>query len=265
MVDVEVLVVGAGEVGLPLAEVLSGSFQVVTKDVEPLALEGVEVMHVCYPFDADTFVETTVGYAEMYKPRLLIVNSTVVPGTTQRIADATGLAVAYSPVRGKHTRMAEELTKYSKFVASRESATVEKAAEHFRKAGIPVQTVNSTEGLELAKLVETSYFGVLLGWAQEVERMSRAVGADYFEVQRFVEEVDFLPRVVFDPGFIGGHCVIPNSHLLDEVAPSLFMAAMRSSNELKAEEWRAAGRSLAERVFPRALEGAWSSPNTPTS
>ena len=44
--------------------------------------------------------------------------------------------------------------------------------------------------------------------------MREAVGADYDEAASFFEEVDFLPRVKYFPGFIGGHCVIPNINLL---------------------------------------------------
>ena len=57
--------------------------------------------------------------------------------------------------------------------------------------------------------------------------------------------------MAFQPGFIGGHCVIPNSHLLDEVRPSLFMDAMRRSNEIKERDWLAQGRPLQERVSPK--------------
>lgn len=247
----EVLVIGTGEVGRPLAEVLSDAFQVVTKDIEPLTLDGVDVMHVCYPFDLASFVETTVSYAETFAPRLIIVNSTVVPGTTRRIGEESRVPIAYSPVRGKHTRMAQELTRYSKFVASPQTDALQQAEEHFRTAGMTVKTMESPEALELAKLLETSYFGVLLGWAQEMERLADKMGADYFEVQRFMEEIDFLPRVAFQPGFIGGHCVIPNSHLLDQVRPSLFMDAMRRSNEIKEAELLAQSESLQERLSPK--------------
>ena len=247
----EVLVIGTGEVGRPLAEVLSGAFQVVTKDIEPLELDSVDVIHVCYPFDLDDFVGTTVRYAETYAPRLMIVNSTVVPGTTRRIGEESAVPVAYSPVRGKHARMVQELMRYSKFVASPEPDALRQAEEHLQAAGMTVHTMGSPEALELAKLLETSYFGVLVGWAQEMERFADEVGADYLEVQRFMEEIDFLPRMAFQPGFIGGHCVIPNSHLLDQVRPSLFMDAMRRSNEIKGRDWLAQGRSLQERVSPK--------------
>jgi len=253
--DASVLIVGKGEVGHPLAQVLGRTFEVVTKDVESLALDSVEVMHICYPFDLD-FVRTTVSYTEEYKPRLTIVNSTVAPGTTRRIADRSGLTVVYSPVRGKHTRMAQDLLRYSKFVAAFHPDAVRQAEEHFQGAGMTVHTMRSPDALELAKLLETSYFGVLIGWAQEMERLAKQVGADYFEVQQFMEEIDFLPRVVFQPGFIGGHCVLPNSHLLDQVSPSVFMEAMRRSNDMKMRQWKEEGGSLEERATPLRYNAA---------
>lgn len=246
----KVLVVGAGEVGGPLAKVLSGTYDVVIKDVEPLALESVEVMHICYPYDPDKFVSTAVEYMELYTPAVTIVNSTIVPGVTRQIGEKSGRAVAYSPVRGKHTRMAQDLVRYAKFISSPQTEALERTRSHFLGAGMRVCSMESPEALELAKLLETSYFGVLLGWAQEMERFAGRVGADYLDVQQFMEEIDYLPRVVFQPGYVGGHCVLPNSFLLDQVGPSLFMDAMRESNKMKAREWEAEGRSLDERVSP---------------
>ena len=50
------------------------------------------------------------------------------------------------------------------------------------------------ESLELAKLAETTYFGVCIAFAQEMNRYAERVGGDYSEAIDFFEEVDFLPR-----------------------------------------------------------------------
>src|ERR1700722_9194573 len=113
-----VVVVGLGEVGKPVFELISKHHHTVGVDISPLLeeTEQVDVLHVCYPFEIKDFVGETVRYIELFRPTLTIINSTVGVGTTRMIAERTGAAVAHSPVRGKHVRMAQELRTYTKFV-----------------------------------------------------------------------------------------------------------------------------------------------------
>ncbi len=99
-----------------------------------------------------------------------MINSTVAVGTTRAIEDLTGTPVVNSPVRGKHARMLEELKHYTKFVGATSSQFAEQAAQHFQAAGLKTKVLSSPEATELAKLTETTYFGVMIGWAQELER-----------------------------------------------------------------------------------------------
>jgi hypothetical protein len=247
-----VLVVGLGEVGAPLLDVLRGAHRAEGRDIEDRDFRGVQVLHLCFPFGPD-FVTVASGYVSRYRPGVVVVNSTVVPGTTRSIQDATGVPAVYSPVRGKHTRMTEELRRYRKFVAGSSAEAVSVVEGHFRAAGLTTQRMSSIEALELAKLLETSYFGVLVAWAQEMDRFAGSVAADYWETLAFFEEIDFLPSVGFEPGFIGGHCVMPNLDLLEQVRPSPFIEAMRASNDQRAREWEERGRSTRRRLSPRSL------------
>jgi hypothetical protein len=164
------------------------------------------------------FVGETARYIKLFKPALTIVNSTVGVGTTRAVAERTGAAVVNSPVRGKHAEMAKALLHYAKFVAGTDARAVDAAIEHFNAAGMKTRRVSTPDTLELAKLAETTYFGFCIAFAQELNRYAQAAGADYDEAVRFFEEIEFLPRQTYFPGFIGGHCVIPNIHLLLGVA-----------------------------------------------
>ncbi len=237
------LVVGIGEVGSALADVLDeGPGPVLRHDLAPQEIAGpIGVMHVCIPFGGpDIFRNTVANYIGRFRPALTILNSTVLPGTTRALARATGAAVAYSPVRGKHSKMAADLKHYRKFVAALAPETAAAAEQHFRRAGMVTRRLSCPETLELAKLAETSYFGVLIGFAQELNRYAERVGAGYSEAAEFFEEVDFLPRHRYFPGFIGGHCVIPNLKLLIRLAPSRLFEAVLASNEQRGDELRMA-------------------------
>ena len=74
------------------------------------------------------------------------------------------------------------------------------AAEHFESIGMRSRTLASPETTELAKLTETTYFGLMIAWAQEVERYCDELGPDYDEIVSFYEDVAFFPPVKYFPG-----------------------------------------------------------------
>ena len=95
----------------------------------------------------------------------------------------------------------------------------------------------------MAELRQT-YFGVLIAWAQEVERYCDQTGQDYNEINSFWEEIKYLPPVKFFSGIIGGHCVMPNIKILSEFNQSVILQAIQGSNNLKVQ--REAGRKDVE-------------------
>jgi UDP-N-acetyl-D-mannosaminuronate dehydrogenase len=237
-----VVILGMGEIGRPLAQILSKSYQCYEVDIAPVEIkESCSVLHICYPFQIPDFVGMTLRYIQKYKPALVIINSTVAPGTTEAIYASSGcVPTAYSPVRGKHARMQQDMLHYKKFVGGCDPDSTAAALTHFAGAGFMTATFRSPRLGELSKLLETTYFGILIGWAQEVERIAHAQGGEFNDVNAFVEEIDFLPSHIF-PGVIGGHCVMPNIAILQQQHPSSFLRAVVESNELKQEQSRKAG------------------------
>ncbi len=232
-----VLVVGLGEVGKPLLDILSRRYRAVGIDIKYPAqrMERADVMHICYPFEVSDFVGETVRYIDNYKPGLTIINSTVGVGTTRKIAACSSADVVHSPVRGKHAHMQEEMHYYTKFIGALDCGAAQKAARHFESAGFKAKILSSPEATELAKLSETTYFGMMIAWAQEVERHCDQVGTDYDEVVSLYDEVRFFPPVKYFPGIIGGHCVMRNIEILSRVDRSPLLQAIKSSNEKKIE------------------------------
>jgi hypothetical protein len=107
------------------------------------------------------------------------------------------------------------------------------------------RVLSSPEATELAKLTETTYFGLLIAWAQEVERYCDAVGVEYDEVVGIYEEIGVFPPVKYFPGVIGGHCVMPNIEILNALAESPVLDAIRWSNLQKIARDQARDASLA--------------------
>lgn len=239
----KVVVVGLGEVGKPLFELISKHYDTVGVDVSPIApIEQVDFLHICYPFEIQDFIGETARYLELYKPKLAIVNSTVAVGTTRAIAGQTDIPVVHSPVRGKHARMPEELRFYTKFVGATDPAAAAEGARHFQSLGLKTKVLSSPEATELAKLTETTYFGLMIAWAQQVERYCDRAVTDYDEVVSFYEEIAFFPRVKYFPGIIGGHCVMPNITILSNFGHAPLLEAIQESNRMKTEQERTSKR-----------------------
>lgn len=249
----KVVVAGLGEIGRPLLEAVRKRHDAVGVDLAPPPepIGQVDVLHICYPFEIKDFIGETARYIELFRPTLTIINSTVAIGTTRAVTRRAGTAVVHSPVRGKHLRMLDELYKYAKFVGASDPATGRQAVEHFESVGMKARLLSSPEATELAKLTETTYFGLLIAWAQELERYCDQVAVDYDEIVSFYEEIGYLPPVKYAPGIIGGHCVMPNIEILRKFDRSVILEAIRSSNEMKIER---EARQRTSGASPRPLE-----------
>jgi UDP-N-acetyl-D-mannosaminuronate dehydrogenase len=237
-----VVIAGMGEVGRPLFDILRKTYVVYGVDIAPQEPpRHCSVLHICYPFQIPDFVATTIAYVAKYQPELVIIHSTVVPGTTQWVQQESPCPVAYSPVRGKHATMEQDMLRYRKFVAARDGSVLAAAEGHLQNAGFMTARFPSLEVGELAKVLETTWLGVLVAWTQEMERLAKLCGGTFEDVQAFTKEVDYIPHTIF-PGRIGGHCVMPNIALLKNIYESPFFDAIEWANAAKAQSLAAGER-----------------------
>lgn len=250
------LIIGLGEIGHTMFSLLNEhkqGFSVYGLDLDQnkmlqLSQSGTNIpnklntMHICLPCgNQEKFVEVAVGYVEKFKPTLVIVNSTVPPGTTLKVAARCNCAVAHSPSRGVHKNaehMLWEMKRWTKYVGGADEVAAEAAKAHFEKLGLKVKVLKSCTETELAKLFETTYRAWMIACFQEMHRISRAFGADFDETVDFLEDThrQRFDRPVMFPGVIGGHCLIPNTELLLEVYDSEFLRLILKSNEKRKEE-----------------------------
>ena len=61
------LIIGKGEIGTSLQRVLSPFYETYIKDIEPLEVEGIEVLHICFPY-SKKFIKQVEEYKKQYKP-----------------------------------------------------------------------------------------------------------------------------------------------------------------------------------------------------
>jgi UDP-N-acetyl-D-mannosaminuronate dehydrogenase len=142
---------------------------------------------------------------------------------------------------------------YVKFVAGASAEVTARVQTQFLAAGLKSETMATPEALELAKLLETTYFGLLIAWGQEMNRFASTVGADYLDVGKFFREIGYLPNVLFQPGIIGGHCVMPNIALLEKRYQSAFLEVIKQSNEARKKELAGQEENKGDRLQPLSL------------
>lgn len=229
------LIIGAGQVGTALKEVLSTHYNVVIRDLDDRQVEGVEVLHICYP-DHEGFVENTRKYVEQYKPELTIIHSSVPVGTTSKCGDD----YVYSPVRGRHPKLATEMKKFTKFVASRNQEKAQRAFMYFESCGWPAHLADKPESLEMFKVISNVHMGLEIAWRQEVERMLNKFHLstlDFDQWERsyrdgYLRTGDHnLIRSFMNPDPIGGHCILPCTEILRDQYESKLLDYIVESNE----------------------------------
>ena len=223
------IILGMGEVGDTLFRLLEErDFDSVGIDAdtskcknysESEPIKNPEYLHVCLPGELPEFVDVTVNWINKIKGlKVVLIHSTVKPGTTKTIQNKSQIPVLYSPVRGVHRRFLDDIKKYTKFISSDEKNIEPKIKIELENRFEKIDWMSTTKTAELAKiLVDTTYYGWLINYAQITKMICEKEGIDFDEMWKFADEIheNLGNRPKMYPGIIGGHCVIPNLNLID--------------------------------------------------
>ena len=222
------LILGMGEVGTTLFDFLEekkinciGIDEKKSKCKNYYAnnsLKDIECLHVCIPGEKNDFEQITKNWInKLTGLKVVIIHSTVKPGTTKKIQNYFEIPIFFSPVRGVHSRFLEDMKRYSKFVSS-DKPVNEKMKSELKKRFEKIQWMTTTKTAEFAKiLVDTSYYGWLINYAQITKMICDEEKIDFDEMWKFSNEIheNLGNRPKMYPGIIGGHCVIPNLKLIN--------------------------------------------------
>ena len=225
------VVAGLGEIGKPILKILTRNSIIVGFDLnhdlmnekkfEKYKNYKTSFLHVAIPV-SDKFISNVLNLYKTFKPECIVIHSTIIPGTTEKLQQKLPIPIIYSATRGVHKRMEYDLKRYTKFFvisisAPRSKWASSQYAKMMKHAGVKTKKMSKPETLELAKIIcDTSYFGWLITYAQLSNMIAIEHGVDYDEMWLFSDEIHkFLGnRPKMFPGFIGGHCVIPNLDLI---------------------------------------------------
>src|SRR5437867_1239548 len=225
------VVAGLGEIGTPILQLISKVTPAVGYDINEKLVDKKKLeryknldtnfLHVCIPFTKN-FIKNVTALYYTFHPEALVIHSTISPGTTSKLQSKLPIPIIYSATRGVHKRMLYDLRRYTKFYAMEPDAPRANWASSsyeklMKKCGVNTKRMSKPIALELAKIVvDTSYYGWLITYAQLSNMIAIENKVDYDEMWSFADEIHkYLGnRPKMFPGLIGGHCVIPNLDLI---------------------------------------------------
>lgn len=226
-------ILGYGEIGQAIHKVYLNSttqnFQVFVKDLnKDDGLLDLDVLNVSIPYnDSFDFVKAVKEVIESSCAKLTIIHSTVAVGTIRRLKEIlSDKKIVHSPCRGIHPNLYEGIRTFPKFIGSTNTEDTSEASKHLTSVGIKVIECENSETTELAKLLDTSYYGVCIAYHGEALKACGKFGANFEQVmttynQTYNEGYTQLGKAnVVRPVLsapvdgIGGHCVVENAELL---------------------------------------------------
>ena len=227
------VVSGLGEIGMPIYRIISKVEPTVGYDLNQKLMNKkkfaqyknleTSFLHICIPYTKN-FQKNIISLNKKFQPDCIVIHSTISPYTTELLQKKLKVPIIYSATRGIHKRMEKDINRYTKFFsiynwAPNSKWAIKSFSSIMKKAGIKTKKMSSPLVLELAKIVvDTSYYGWLINYAQLSNIIAIKNKVNYDEMWSFSDEIhkNLGNRPKMFPGFIGGHCVIPNLELIKE-------------------------------------------------
>jgi len=222
-------ILGYGEIGQSLATVYRkhSNYDVLIKDlVQDDNLVNIECLNICIPYTS-SFIKTVISQINYSKPNFVIIHSTIVPGTISKILKQTNVCVVHSPVMGVHPNLYDGMMTFTKLIGTEDIKSAEAVKKHIESLGINTQICFPASSTELGKMLSTTYYGLIIAWHGEMQKMCNEFGANFDDaVTRFNQvynegyiklgKTNVVRPVLYPPkdNKIGGHCVVPNTKLL---------------------------------------------------
>jgi UDP-N-acetyl-D-mannosaminuronic acid dehydrogenase len=179
---------------------------------------------------------------------LVVIESTVPPGTTRRISRLIGhhrpdlrlahdgglpdVHLAHCPERVLPGRIMAEIVANDRIVGGLTAACTDRAAGLYRSFCRGELITTDAESAEMAKLAENAYRDVNVAFANELAVICERLRLDVWEIRRLANH---HPRVdILRPGpGVGGHCIAVDPWFIADSAPGAapLIEAARAVND----------------------------------
>ena len=222
-------IIGTGEVGSAIKKIVERRYKVFSKDRKNDFIKGqkIEILHICIPYSKD-FITIAVKAIRDYKPLLTIIESTVAPGTTDKIHKQTKILICHSPIRGIHPNLYVGIKTFVKYIGPTSKKAGAKAQRYYEKLELKTEIFKNAKSTEMAKLFDTAYYAWNIVFQKElykicqkekvpVEEVYEKWNETYNQGYTKLKKIKVVRPVLINcPGKIGGHCLIPNCKILEK-------------------------------------------------
>lgn len=209
------LIIGRGEIGGALSEILSEFYPVEVLDLGERISGSFDIIHICFPY-SKSFLDDVAAYKEKYKPKYIIIHSTVPVGTSRKCG------AFHCPVVGMHPLLKKSILTFTKFLSGKGAYNI---ADYFRRAGIKIYLTDKQESTELMKILSTNFYGVCIEYVKEVKGLCDSFDVPFEMWTLWTENYnngyislgspEFVrPNLIPIVNQIGGHCVSNNLNFL---------------------------------------------------
>lgn len=214
------LILGMGEIGTSLYNILKPHYEIYSKDkgrsLSGEAIGNMDIIHICFPY-SDKFINQVKEYQEAFNPKFTVIHSTVPIGTSRK------LNAIHSPVVGMHPDLTKSLTTFTKFLGGEDASEV---ANYFRRVGIKVHLEDKSETTELLKIQSTTFYATMIEFCKEMKEKCLELDVPYdsfllwndnynkgYEKLGYPEYKKPLLQPIMKKQ--GGHCTLSNLELID--------------------------------------------------
>jgi hypothetical protein len=235
----QAVLIGYGEIGGGMFEVLSPYHQIFIHDPAKgydyhasKAQAQIDLLLVALPW-SDEFNDLIALQQKIIEPRASLIFSTVPIGTCQK------LKASHFPIEARHPKIARDvILNRSHFLGGYNQTVI----DFLDQAELSFSVFKNPAWTEFLKLRSTAVYGVNLEFARYCAGVAQEIGLDWDQVKLYDQAYNQLNinrgtpefvRPVLNPpqGRIGGHCVVPNSRILDRQFPSDFLKNIYREDE----------------------------------
>jgi len=185
------------------------------------SISGSEIVVICVPTPLDSHHQPDLSAvlavtqniaAHLSSGALVIIESTIAPGTTREIiapllGTTDSFYLAYSPERIDPANNEWNIRNTPKLVAGLTKAAATKAVAFYSTFISRVEIGSSLEVIEVAKLLENSFRLINISFINEMAIFCERLGIDIQEVVKAAATKPYGFMPFFPSAGVGGHCI----------------------------------------------------------
>lgn len=222
-------IIGYGEVGKAIETLAKEKYEVYCRDLnfDQIKTNKIDILNLCFPY-SQKFVPVALEAIAELNPSLVIIHSTVKPGTTRTLFKESGVLSAHTPIMGVHPHLAEYQSTFTKIIGAVNEEAFNQTKEFWTRLGAKeIARFDGPEESEMGKIVCTTYYGWNIIFNKAIKQMTDQKKLNFDQVYHQINQIynagyaKTLPHVIRPDlkhmdGPIGGHCVLPNATFMQD-------------------------------------------------